>query len=154
MLIQSVSANAIISLREITADTVRAICSLKVSPDQTAFVTANAISIAEAYFSKKAWFRAIYADDVPVGFMMLEEDPGIPDYFLWRFMIAAEYQQHGFGHKALSLIAAHVKTRPGATELITSVVQSEGGAQGFYEKFGFSLTGEFEEGEALMKLSL
>ena len=48
----------------------------------------------------------------------------------------------------------HVKTRPGATELLTSVHQAEGGPQAFYEKLGFKLTGDYEEGEALMRLPL
>jgi hypothetical protein len=27
------------------------------------------------YFEPKAWFRAIYADETPVGFVMLFDDP-------------------------------------------------------------------------------
>jgi hypothetical protein len=31
-------------------------------------------------------------------------------------------------------------------------LQEKGGPQGFYEKIGFELTGQYEEGEALMRL--
>jgi hypothetical protein len=39
-----------VSLREITADTVREICRLRVAPGQEGFVAPVAVSIAEAYF--------------------------------------------------------------------------------------------------------
>jgi diamine N-acetyltransferase len=143
-----------VTLREISADTVRTICSLSVREEQRKFVAPNAVSIAQAYFSRHAWFRAIYADETPAGFLMLEDQPEKPEYYLWRFMIDARYQGMGFGHRALKLLIEHVRTRPNATELLTSVRQAEGGPQEFYEKMGFELTGEQEEGEALMRLHL
>ena len=114
----------------------------------------NSVSIAQAYFSEYAWFRAIYADDTPVGFVMLYDRPDKPEYFLWRFMIDARWQGMGFGKRAMALLIAYVKTRPDARELFTSVHQAEGGPQGFYEKLGFSLTGRYEEGEAVLRLPL
>jgi hypothetical protein len=53
-------AMSTVSLRAVTAETIRAIYSLKVAPDQEQFVAPNAVSIAEAYFVPYAWFRAIY----------------------------------------------------------------------------------------------
>ena len=143
-----------VALREIDADTVRTVCALSVRPDQQKFVAPNAISIAQAHFSDHAWFRAVYADSTPVGFLMLEDRPERPEYYLWRFMIDARHQGRGFGRRAIALLAGHVGTRPHATELLTSVLQAEGGPQGFYESLGFELTGEYEEGEALMRLQL
>jgi diamine N-acetyltransferase len=141
-----------VTLREISEDTVRTICELSVRDDQKKFVAPNAVSIAQAYFSRYAWFRAIYADDTPVGFLMLEDQPEKAEYYLWRLMIDARFQGMGFGHQAMLILIDHVKTRPNATEFLTSVVQSEGGPQGFYEKLGFELTGEYEDGEAMMRL--
>ena len=143
-----------VTLREIDEETVRTVCDLSVRDDQRKFVAPNAVSIAQAYFSKHAWFRAIYADETPVGFLMLEDQPDKPEYYLWRFMIDASYQGMAFGKQAMVLLIEHVKTRPNATELLTSVHQAEGGPQGFYEKLGFRLTGECEEGEAMMRLPL
>lgn len=143
-----------VTLREITADTVRVICNLSVREEQRKFVAPNAVSIAQAYFSKHARFRAIYADETPVGFLMLEDQPEKPEYYLWRFMIDARYQSMGFGRRALKLLIEHVRTRPNAADLLTSVHQAEGGPQGFYERMGFELTGEWEEGEAMMRLRL
>lgn len=143
-----------VTLREITADSVRTICQLSVLDEQQKFVASNAMSIAQAYFSEYAWFRAIYADTMPIGFLMLEDKPEDSEYYLWRFMIDARYQGMGFGRRSLSLLIDHIRTRPNATELLTSVVQSEGSPQGFYEKLGFKLTGEYEEEEAIMRLIL
>lgn len=143
-----------VTLREVTAETVGAICRLSVTEDQRQFVAPNAVSIAQAHFSNHAWFRAIYSGDTPVGFAMIEDRPEKPEYFLWRFMVDAEHQGQGVGKRAVELLIDHVKSRPSATEFLTSVVQEKGGPQGFYEKLGFQLTGECEEGEALMRLPL
>ena len=50
-----------VTLREVAAETLRAVCTLDVRPEQRNYVAANALSIAQAYFEPKAWFRAIYA---------------------------------------------------------------------------------------------
>jgi diamine N-acetyltransferase len=52
-----------VTLREVTADTVRAICRLQVGPGQEQLVAPNAVSIAQAHFEPKAWFRAVYAGE-------------------------------------------------------------------------------------------
>jgi diamine N-acetyltransferase len=148
----TVTRDSEVSLREITADTVREICKLSVMPSQKNLVAENAISIAQAHFSDHAWFRAIYADDTAVGFIMLHDEPEKPEYFLWRMMIDGRYQRMGFARRAMEFLIEYVRTRPNATQLLTSVVQEEGGPQGFYEGLGFELTGEYEEKEAVMRL--
>ena len=87
--------NATVSLREITAATLRAVLRLEVAENQQRFVADNATSIAEAHFEPKAWFRAIYAGETPVGFVMLYLDREQPLYYLWRYMIDRRYQGHG-----------------------------------------------------------
>ena len=148
-----IAPNAKVTLRRITAKTVRAICNLSVSESQRKFVAPNAVSIAQAYFSKNAWFRAIYADETPVGFVMLHEVPKRGTYYLWRFMIDARYQGRGCGRKALELVIKRVRKRPKAKALTLSVVRAEGGAENLYKKFGFKFTGKIEDGEHVMKLN-
>ena len=130
------------------------ILKLEVAPEQKGFVAPNAVSIAQAYFEEKAWFRAIYADETPVGFIMLYDDPDGPKYYLWRYMIAAQYQGNGYGRSALNLLIDYVKTRPGAKELLVSYVPAEGGPEKFYAKLGFVNTGVEHDGEMEMKLTL
>ena len=144
-----------VSLREVTADTVRTICALTVAPSQQGFVAPNAVSIAEAHFTPAAWFRAIYADETPVGFVMLERDPERHEYGLWRFMIAEPFQRSGYGRRALELVVDDIRSSdPDATELLTSWVPGEGGPEPFYVKFGFVATGEVEEGELVGRFRL
>ena len=144
-----------VSLREVTADTVRTICALTVAPSQQGFVAPNAVSIAEAYFTPAAWFRAIYADETPVGFVMLERDPERHEYGLWRFMIAEPFQRSGYGRRALELVVDDIRSSdPDATELLTSWAPGEGGPEPFYVKFGFVATGEVEEGELMGRFRL
>jgi diamine N-acetyltransferase len=150
----SITHNSEVSLREVTAGTVRAICRLEVSEEQKHLVAPNAVSIAQAYFEPKAWFRAIYADDTPVGFVMLYDDPDEPEYYLWRFMIDERYQKMGFGKRSLDLLIEYVQGRPGAHELKLSCVPGEHGPEPFYRKYGFSLTGRMLDNEAEMNMQL
>jgi diamine N-acetyltransferase len=152
--VSTVKPSSKITLREITEETVRTVCDLNVREGQKGFVAPNAVSIAQAHFSDNAWFRAIYADETPIGFIMLHDDPEKEQYFLWRMMIDGRYQGMGFGRRAMEIFIDHVTSRPGARELLTSVVQEEGSAQGFYERLGFKLTGAYEDAEAVMRLPL
>ena len=146
-------SNAVVTLREITKDNLNEILELQVTKNQENFVASNAVSLAQAHFYPEiAWFRAIYADETPVGFIMLEDDPVNSLYHLWRFMIDARFQKCGFGRRALELAIEHVKTHPGAKALSTSCVPGEGSPGKFYEKMGFTYTGEKDEdGELIMQ---
>ena len=151
---RSVKDGAVVELREVTGETVRSVCLLQVAPEQRGFVAPNAVSFAEAMFEPKAWFRAVVADDVPVGFVMLSIDEAAREYYLWRYMIDARYQRFGFGRAALERVIEHVRTLPGATELLVSWVPAPGGPEPFYRSFGFEPTGEVDEGEVVARLRL
>lgn len=140
----AVTNNATITLRDITADTVGPVCALSstLTEPKKNFVANNAFSIAQAHFEPKAWFRAIYADEMPVGFVMLLDNAEQHQYFLWRFMIAEPYHKMGFGRRAIEQLVAYVKIRPEAKELLVSCLLGEGGPVGFYEACGFVRNGE------------
>ena len=147
-------ADAVVTLREITRENMWPVFDLTVGPEQAQNVAPNIQSIAEAHFSPVAWYRAIYADETPVGFVMLKDDPGKPEYYLWRFMIDARYQGKGFGQRALELIIEYVRTRPGATELLLTFVPGPHSPAGFYRKLGFEETGRQRGAEWEMRLNL
>lgn len=142
-----------VTLREITADTLRDILRLQVADHQQAFVAPNAVSIAEAYFCPQAWFRAIYADDTPVGFVMLYIDHDKPEYYLWRFMIDQQHQGKGYGRRALEQVLVHIRQFPQAREVRVSYVPGEGNPSPFYAQVGFVETGEEDDGERVMFLT-
>ncbi len=144
-----------ITMRDVTRATVRTICNLHVAKSQEQFVAPNSVSIAEAYFSPWAWFRAIYADETPVGFVMMAKDlPKEGQCLLWRFMIDERYQKRGYGRKALQLVIQHVREKVGAQELVLSYHAGSGSPQPFYEKLGFQDTGEKFGDELVMSLKL
>ncbi len=119
---------------------------------QTRFLLHRPIS--QTHFSEDAWFRAIYADETPVGFLMLSDQPDKGEYYLWRFMVDARYQGQGYGRRTLELLIDHVNTRPNAKELFLSHVPGTGSPEGFYRKLGFEHTGDQTGEELVMKLTL
>lgn len=150
----------LVSLREITASTVRAITDLTVAPTQRGFVASNAVSLAEALFNAEAWYRAIYLADEPVGFVMLydetlrEPPPEIPQIALWRFMIDARYQGRRIGKAALEQVVDHVRAKHAVTLLTVSYVPGPGCPEPFYVACGFRHTGQVDGGEIVLELSL
>jgi diamine N-acetyltransferase len=155
-----VTPEASVSLQRITADSLESVLALTVSESQKAYVASNERSLAEAHFDEGAWFRAIYADETPVGFVLVHDEtlcekPREKGHvFLWRMMIDHRYQRMGFGRRGLRLVVAHVRSRPGVSRLQTSFRRGEDGAQRFYEKLGFQETHEDESGEVYAVLDL
>ena len=158
---QRTSDRAPVALREVTAGTVRDVCRLAVTTDQASYVAPNAISIAQAYFEPAAWFRAVCVGDEPVGFAMLydptrvpapDDGPGV--CWLWRFMIDARQQRHGYGDAAMALLIAHVRALPGVHTFRLSFVPGAGSPRDFYARHGFRETGSVDGDEIVMELSL
>jgi diamine N-acetyltransferase len=149
-----------VTLREITAETVRKITDLEVRPDQRRFVAGNAVSLAEALFSREAWYRAIYAGDSPAGFVMLydetlrSEPPGEPKVGLWRFMVDHRFQGQGVGRAALEQVIEHVRGRGVFRVLELSYVPGPGSPEAFYLAAGFRHTGREDDGEIVLELPL
>jgi diamine N-acetyltransferase len=149
-------AGTAVGLRQVTGETVRTICRLSdtLVPPNRYMVAPNAVSFAEALFEPKAWYRAIYAGETPVGFIMLYDDPQEPVYFLWRLMIAAPHQGKGFGRQAVEQLIEYVQTRPGATELLVSCGEGPGSPEGFYQALGFRRNGKMYDDEVGLALPL
>ncbi len=156
--------DAPVELVEVTAANYLQAFRLRVKPHQERFVAPNTASLAQAHFHPEAWPRLLVAAGTPVGFAMLEDwslCPGkAPDEWrrepyvgLWRFMIGADFQQSGFGRRALEALVAHARSVPGTRAFFLSFVDAEGGPEPFYRRFGFERTGEVDEGEVVMKLA-
>ena len=126
-----------INLREITSKNLKSIIDLNVKEEQKDYVALNSVSIAQGHYSKSAWFKGIFYDDRPVGFVMLDLIEEENKCFLWRFMIDREYQGKGFGKIALTQVIDFVRSLNLYTYIATSYVPAENGAGGFYKNFGF-----------------
>jgi diamine N-acetyltransferase len=119
---------------------------------QRKMVADNAKSIAQAHCSENSWMRAIYADKIPVGFILMhygsdfEDGIDCPGAFLWRFMIALPFQGKGYGKKAMERLITELRAK-GYQELYTSCGLGEASPEGFYKGFGFVPTGDFYDDE-------
>jgi diamine N-acetyltransferase len=142
-----------VELREITSETVRAVCSLEVAVEQIGFVAPNAVSIAEAHFTPHHWMRAIYADGDPAGFLLTYEDPEEDSFWVWRFMVDAQHQHKGIGRQAMRLLLDRWRSI-GVTAAALSVIPTNRETIAFYQSLGFELTGEDEGGELVMRRQL
>ena len=149
-----------VSLREITADTVRSVVRLAVAENQTSFVASNAVSLAQALFAPDAWYRAIYLGDRPVGFVMLEDQslrsppPPNPEISVWRLMVDAGFQGRGIGRAALLLVIDEVRRRGVFDKLLLSYVPGPGCPEPFYRGMGFQPTGRMDGQEVVLELPL
>jgi diamine N-acetyltransferase len=158
--IGDVLTERLVTLRAITDENREAVRALHVAPGQELFVASVARSLDEAAATPEAkpWYRAIYAGDEPVGFVMLSWEvtpsPGIlGPWFLWRLLVDERHQRHGFGREALTLIIETVRAA-GGTELLCSYQPGDGEPWPFYERFGFEPTGEIDDGETVLRLDV
>jgi diamine N-acetyltransferase len=149
-----------ISLRPIDESNRKAVEVLDVSPEQQGFVSNAADSIREAAKEPdgRALYWAIYAEETPVGFVMISDDVGRPGYFpqyLWKLFIDQRYQGRGHGTATLDLIADYFRRRPEVEVMRTSCGQGKGSPLGFYERYGFEQTGEIVfDNEILLQYEL
>lgn len=153
---------ATVTLREITDENRDAVLALRVNDVQSEYVADVAQSLADAidYPEAKAWYRAVYADDEPVGFVMISDGITDPDptllgpYYLWRLLVDEHHQGRGYGSGAIDRVVEHVRSRPGGSTLLVSCHPGPATPIPFYEHYGFVLTGEVHEGEPVLALDL
>ena len=151
-----------VTLREMTESTLGAVLALGVAPTQERFVGTVAAALRDADDTPEAkpWYRGVYADEEPVGFVMLSwnvtPDPPriVGPWFLWKLLVDERHQGRGYGREAVRL-AAEVAAANGAVELLTSCVPGDDGPEPFYRHLGFLPTGEYDEnGELVLALGL
>jgi diamine N-acetyltransferase len=146
----------VIELREVD-DAVRAelVREVVVSDDQLRFVSSVEVSIAQAAEVPEAnpWYRGVYDDGKPVGFVMIAWDVPpidglIGPWFLWKLAIDRDHQRKGDGQAVVEAIVEIVRAN-GGTELLTSYVDEPGGPGPFYARLGFVPAGD-HDGEVLV----
>jgi diamine N-acetyltransferase len=148
-----------VSLRPLSGSSRQAAEALRVSPSQERFVSGVAASLREAAEHPDAHAECwvVHDDDTPVGFVMIADEVGRPEYiphYLWKLLIDERYQRQGFGTATLDLIVERFRGRPGVEALTTSAGQGDGSPIPFYERYGFERTGEVRGDELLLRLRL
>lgn len=145
-----------INFRAITEDNFDAIIRMK-RPDDEHFVASNAYSLAQAWLYRDAgdvYPFAIYDDDQPVGFMMLDEDLDEKCLIIWRIMFPVENQNKGYGTAAIREIIRLAKESGKYDFLLIDYAPDNKIAEHVYTKLGFKPTGVFEHGEYELRLDL
>lgn len=145
-----------ITFRKITEDNFNAILSMK-RPDGEGFVASNSVSLAQAWLYRDegdVFPFAIYHDNTPVGFMMLEEDSDHKALWLWRIMFPQEYSGRGYGTEAVRLLATLAKESLKYKVLCLNCNERNSAAMHVYKKLGFQLTGKINHGDLEMQLEL
>ena len=159
-------------LVEIDLDNHLEILRLKVADGQGKFVASNAVSMVQGHYHDTAWFRAVYLEKEPVGFVMLYDprketantaperdgfnpEGKVPDdgLFIWRLMVDRTHQGKGIGRRLIALLAELAKAN-GFRRLLLSYVEAEGGPGAFYANCGFEKTGRLIDGEVEACLGL
>jgi len=143
-----------VALAEIDAETSYEVFRLRTHKTQEQFVAPMAASFADALFPESVndaplvpWMRAITADGVIVGFVMVAlSTDNHPEPYLWRFLIDRMHQRRGIGNRAMDLVEDECRRR-GDHALLTSWVPGRGTPEGFYRSRGFELTGEIVDDE-------
>ena len=151
------------SLRLVAVDVENyaAVLRLKVAEAQRNFVASNAVSLVQGHYHEGAWFRAVYAGEDAVGFVMLHDPRSgkLGDFdtqgalFIWRLMIAEDHQGKGYGRGVLEILK-RVARDNGFAALGLSYVEAEGGPGPFYARLGFRKTGRMIEDEVEARLDL
>ena len=147
------------TLEPITPDNWREAVFLTTDPERKnpldqEWLCNNAFSLLQAVYEPVCECRLIRADGKPVGFVMFEEwavKRGEP--LLCRYMIDVDCQGRGLGTQALPLVLAEMYALYGRRDVYLTVAPENLCAVRLYEGFGFRPTGEFDEREAIYRLS-
>ncbi|WP_245697825.1 GNAT family N-acetyltransferase [Paenibacillus oryzae] len=161
-------ASPVITLRTITLENRRAMFNLEVTEEQRQYVASNLSSVASCYVlatnGAQPFPFIIYADEQPVGFVMIvygttgydEPSFAVDNYCILRLMIDKAHQNKGYGRRAMAQITAFIRTFPaGSAECCwIPYKQDNFAAKKLYECFGFRDNGEAFNGEAISVLQL
>jgi RimJ/RimL family protein N-acetyltransferase len=153
---------ASVQLVQVTPANLREVFQLATHRSQERFVSPMGKSAADALVPDVdddggrlvPWFRAVVADEVIVGFVMVAAaTPTMPVPFLWRFLIDRMHQRRGIGSQVLDLLVDQYRTA-GHARFLVSWKPGMGSPEPLYLNYGFVLTGEEEDGEVVGSFDL
>ena len=158
---------AVVQLQDIVTEADKAaVLTLRRGPGQERYLGSMESHFEDAVTDARACPRmwSVHDGDQLVGFVMISDgipaerlaadDDMVGPYFLWRLLIDASHQGHGYGAATIDAVVRYLPTRPGADALLTSCKAGPGSPQPFYLRYGFVLTGEVKWGEDLLRLDL
>jgi diamine N-acetyltransferase len=145
-----------ITLREVNKENWRAVSKLTVLDRQKENLASNVMSLCESHYAEDSWVRAVYADETPIGFLMMSIWEPEEWYAVWRFMIDHQYQGLGFGKLAIKMSIDHIKENYPQAKMIRLMVRNKAlhdSPYNFYSNLGWKDISDInEEGEIEMGL--
>lgn len=145
-----------ISLRAITEENFDAVIRMK-RPDEEGFVASNAYSLAQCWLYREdgdVFPCAVYHDDEPVGFLLLEEDMEEQELVIWRIMFPEEHTNKGYGRETIRK-AIDLARASGKYDKLTLICKPDNvRARHLYDSLGFLPTGRILYGEDEMIFQL
>ena len=146
-----------VELRAITEDNFLDAFHLRLAPGQEEFVSHPIRSLAQAYvYRDQCQPFGIYAEGKMVGYVMVIYDCDVPEYDIWHMMIDREEQGRGYGGEALDRVIEYIRTKPfGSSDRIALTCgKRNSAARKLYEKKGFSATGNEDEDETELAMTI
>ena len=145
-----------ISLRAITEENFDAVIRMK-RPDGEGFVAPNVYSLAQCWLYREdgdVFPCAVYHDDEPVGFLLLEEDGEERELVVWRIMFPEEHTNKGYGGETIRQII-ELAQESGKYDKLTLICKPENArARHLYDSLGFRPTGQVLYGEDELELKV
>ena len=142
-----------VCLQPVTQQNFEELVALHVAPEQQKLVATNIRSLAQAYVQPNCYPFGIYANDVPVGFLMYCLDAEDDEYWLYRLMVDENHQRKGYGEAAVRLLLAIIKQDNTRHKLYLGVDIDGSAAPALYQKMGFRFNGRVYDGEHIMLLN-
>ncbi|NYE08486.1 diamine N-acetyltransferase [Bacillus niacini] len=105
-------------------------------------IASNCLSLAQASIEENWTVKAIYQNDMPIGFTMYGYSDELAGYEICRIMIDYKFQGNGFGKKALLLVIKEMVNQFKSEEIFITFVPENEIAKQLYLSVGFKDTGK------------
>jgi diamine N-acetyltransferase len=105
-------------------------------------IASNCLSLAQASIEENWTVKAIYQNDMPIGFTMYGYSDELAGYEICRIMIDYKFQGNGFGKKALLLVIKEMVNQFKSEEIYITFVPDNEIAKQLYLSVGFKDTGK------------
>jgi diamine N-acetyltransferase len=132
-----------VSLQTVDKDNWLACVALKVAEAQKDFLPSNLSSIAGAQFYPQSRSRAIYVEDVLVGYALYGIDEATGLWKIFRLMIDEKFQGNGYGRAAMKVILEDIRREKAEVVLVRYNLENEVAGR-LYESLGFKEIGRNE----------
>lgn len=139
-----------INFRDINQENWQECADLSLTKIQDKFIAPNTYSLVQAGFNKSRIVKAIYNDDVMIGFIMYSLDENDNSSTIHRFMVDKRFQGNGYGKAALRHTIDLLEGTLDCKEIWISEAPENCVAKKLYASLGFEFTGEIEYDEEVM----